>query len=358
MIELPYGSLMVRGKSPSCEICWKGGKLVIFITGICPRYSSCFYCTISPEKRGKDIILADEVEVKEEKDVLREANLIDAEGAGITGGEPSLVMDRVCRYIKILKEKFGRDFDIHLYTNSIGIDLVSLRRLESVGLDEIRFHSWQERDWQKIRLALDFNFRVGAEMPAIPERAYEKRLIELAGFLDSVGAHFLNLNELEFSEGNRYDLISRGYNVRDDSGIAVFGSKEVARKVLKYVEEETGILGYFCSAEVKELQVLNRWRRRARNVVKPYQRITDQGTLVFGIIKGSRSELLALRELLEGKGLYHLELEDMELRVPPDILLEMRSMLLSKGLNAEIVEIAPLDSYFEISRNPIVKNDS
>jgi len=358
MIELPYGSLMVRGKSPSCEICWRGGKLVIFVTGLCSRYSTCFYCTISPEKRGKDWVFADEIKVKDEAEILREARLIEAEGAGITGGEPSLVIDRVCRYVKILKENFGKEFDVHLYTNSVGIDLDSLKVLESAGLDEIRFHTWLEKDWEKIRLAMDFNFRVGAEMPAIPERMYERKLIELAEFLDSIGAHFLNINELEFSEGNRSNLLSKGYGVRTDSGIAVFGSKEVARKVLEYVEKETGIVGYFCSAEVKELQVLNRWRRRAKNVVKPYQRVTEQGTLVFGVIRGARSELLEFKELLEKVRSCPFELSENELLVPPEILLEVRSMLLSKELDGEIVEIAPLDCPFEISRHPIVRNGS
>jgi len=358
MIELPYGSFMVRGKSPSCEICWKGGKLVIFITGLCSRYSTCFYCTISPEKRGKDWVFADEIKVREEADVLREARLIEAEGAGITGGEPTLVIDRVCRYVKILRENFGKGFDIHLYTNSVGIDSDSLRRLESAGLDEIRFHTWHKKDWEKIRLALDFNFRVGAEMPAIPEKTYERKLMELAIFLDSIGAHFLNINELEFSEGNRSNLLSKGYSVRTDSGVAVYGSKAVARKVLEYIEKETGILGYFCSAEIKEMQVLNRWRRRAKNVAKPYQHVTDQGTLVFGVIRGSVSKILEVKELLEQVGSCPFELSCEELLVPSDILLKMRPILLSKGLVGEIVETAPLDSPFEISRHPIMKSES
>ncbi|HDD69250.1 MAG TPA: radical SAM protein, partial [Candidatus Korarchaeota archaeon] len=337
MIELPYGSLMVRGKSPSCEICWKGGKLVLFVTGLCPLYSSCFYCTISPEKRGRDLVFADEMEVKGEKDVLREARLIEAEGAGITGGEPTLVMERVCRYIRILKENFGREFDIHLYTNSVGIDLNGLKRLDSAGLDEIRFHTWKEGDWEKIRLAVDFNFRVGAEMPAIPGRAYERKLIKLARFLDSIGAYFLNLNELEFSDGNRLELLSRGYHVRSNSGVAVSGSKEAARRVLSYIERETGILGYFCSADVKELQVLNRWRRRAKNVAKPYQCVTDQGTLLFGVIRGDSNQLLEVKGILEEQG-YPLEFNEDELLVPADLVLEMQAILASRGLTADIVE--------------------
>ncbi len=358
MIELPYGSLMVRGKSPSCEICWRGGKLVLFATGLCPRYSTCFYCTISSERRGKDWVFADEIRVHDESDFLREARLIDAEGAGITGGEPSLVIDRVCRYIRVLKENFGKKFDVHLYTNSAGINPKSLGKLESAGLNEIRFHTWQRKDWEKIRHALNFNFRVGAEMPSIPERVYEKRLMKLTKFLDSIGAHFLNINELEFSEGNRTILLSRGYGVRINSGVAVSGSKETAKRVLDYIERETGLLGYFCSAEVKEVQVLNRWRRRAKNVAKPYQRITDQGTIMFGVIRGNLSKLLEFKSFLEKMGLYSFELRGKELLVPPYIVFENKSLLLSKELEGEIIEMAPLDAPFEISRRPIVKNKS
>ncbi|HIE24213.1 MAG TPA: radical SAM protein [Candidatus Korarchaeota archaeon] len=354
MIELPYNSLMVRGKSPSCEICWRGGKLVIFITGMCTRYSDCFYCTISLKKRESDVIYVDESLVKDENDVLRESRLIEAEGAGITGGEPSLVVDRVCRYIGILKENFGKGFDIHLYTNSVGIDQSSLKKLASAGLDEIRFHTWDKEDWQKMRLALDFGFRVGAEMPVIPEKVYEKKLIELVDFLDAVGADFLNLNELEFSDGNRSELISRGYKVRDDSGIAVSSSRETAIRILKYLEEKTGILGYFCSADVKELQVLNRWRRRARNVARSYQQITDQGTLLYGVISGDLAKLLKFKQILKEERC-SFEISGGELLVPPEIIVEMKSMIKSMGLKGEIVEIAPIDRYFEISRTPIVK---
>ena len=83
MRRLAHGALAVRGRSHSCDLCLRGSKLVLFITGICPRYGECFYCTIGPGRRGRDIVLADEIEVRSDDDVLWEARAIGAEGAGI-----------------------------------------------------------------------------------------------------------------------------------------------------------------------------------------------------------------------------------------------------------------------------------
>ena len=73
------------GKLPKgCQLCVKGEKLVLFITGLCPR--NCFYCPISDQKYKKDVIYADEWLVKKEEEIIEEARLIGAKGAGIKAG--------------------------------------------------------------------------------------------------------------------------------------------------------------------------------------------------------------------------------------------------------------------------------
>ena len=81
--------------SPGCEMCADGSKLVVLITGKCD--TKCFYCPLSFEKGGKDRIFADEWELTNEKDtekLIREAEYIEASGAGITGGDPLIVWKR------------------------------------------------------------------------------------------------------------------------------------------------------------------------------------------------------------------------------------------------------------------------
>ena len=58
--------------------------------------------------------------------LLEEARLTRACGAGITGGDPLMDLDRCVDYITLLKKEFGKRFHIHLYTP---LKLVSMSRL-------------------------------------------------------------------------------------------------------------------------------------------------------------------------------------------------------------------------------------
>jgi len=343
--ELRFGALRVRGWSRGCDICWRGGKLVLFVTGACPMYGECAYCTISSWRR-RDIVMADEVLVEGEEDLLREARAIDAEGAGVTGGEPTLVPERVARFVSVLKE-WRSDFHVHVYTNGWRLDEEVAALWSEAGVDEVRLHSWDREVWERLRIVLDHGMEAGAEMPAIPGR--EERLKELAERLDSMGAGFINLNELEFSEANRETLLAMGFRPREDSEVAVCGSRETAAAVLEFVERETGIMGYFCPAEQKEYQMWMRWRRRAPNVAEPYEEPTEDGTLIFGRIRGPRSSLEELAEELAASGV-PLRLEDGELLVPPEVLLEIIGEFAE--LEAELVEVAPTDDRKELSVYP------
>src|SRR5574341_2335547 len=97
-----------------CRLCYKGAKMVLFVTGVCGR--GCFYGPVSNKRRGKDVIFANERRVEKNEDILEEAVSMEALGTGITGGEPLLRLDRVVRYIKLLKNRFGVSHHIHLYT--------------------------------------------------------------------------------------------------------------------------------------------------------------------------------------------------------------------------------------------------
>ena len=114
--------------------------MVVLVTGLCS--TKCFYCPISFKKGGTDRIFADEWELDNERDtekLIREAENIDATGAGITGGDPLLVWQRVKTYITLLKETFGEKFHIHLYTSALK-NADHLSDLVAAGLDEVRFH--------------------------------------------------------------------------------------------------------------------------------------------------------------------------------------------------------------------------
>ena len=175
-----YSWKSTKGKLPKgCRLCAQGRKLVLFVTGICRQ--KCFFCPISEKKSGKDFVYANEWKVSSEKDVVEEAKLTKASGAGITGGDPLARLAKTVRYIRLLKRKFGRKFHIHLYTPLILVNLAKLKMLYDSGLDEIRFHPNidDKKSWQKLLLARKFNWSIGVEIPVIPGREQQTKQLVL-----------------------------------------------------------------------------------------------------------------------------------------------------------------------------------
>ncbi len=128
-----YSNFLTDG----CLCCREGAKMVLFVTGLCQR--DCFFCPLSEDRKNRDVIFANERAVYSDADVLEEARSMDAEGTGITGGEPLLELKKTVHYIRLLKEEFGKTHHIHLYTSTAPNDSY-LKELAEAGLDEIRFH--------------------------------------------------------------------------------------------------------------------------------------------------------------------------------------------------------------------------
>lgn len=294
---LPRGSL-VRGALPrGCVLCQRGAKLVLLVTGRCA--AGCYYCPLSAEKAQRDVVFADELRVRRPGDILLEAGLIDAGGTGITGGDPLCAPGRTMRYIRMLKRRFGRRHHIHLYTSG-RFPAAYIGRLAEAGLDEIRFHpapaTWSRFERTRIapmiRAAKDAGMEAGAEVPAIP--GAERDLLALARSLESAGSDFLNINELEYSQTNFRRLNARGFSVRDDVSAGVLGSEGMAQRVVEVFEGEMAI--HYCSSGFKDgVQLRRRIMRRARNVARPFDVVTHDGTLLKGIIEGPPSILGRIR---------------------------------------------------------------
>ncbi len=285
-IERREGGSVYRGTLPKgCVLCAQGAKMVLLVTGRCS--SSCFYCPLSEYKMGRDVVYADEMPVEKDDDIIYEGKMIDALGTGITGGDPLVVFNRTLHYIDLLKEKFGEKHHIHLYTASGNMEAYKI--LAEHGLDEIRIHPPPEV-WGKIEntiygkrimWAVKTDMDVGVEVPAIP--GYEEGLIHLIRFSSEAGVKFVNLNELEFSETNAEEMLKRGFDVKSDVSSAAKGSEELAVKIVKNVD--VPITVHYCSSSFKDaVQMKNRIKRRAKNVAKDYEVITEEGTLILGVI--------------------------------------------------------------------------
>jgi pyruvate formate-lyase activating enzyme-like uncharacterized protein len=169
-----------------------------------------------------------------------------------------------------------------------------LSGLAEAGLDEIRFHIPQSQWKQKSGKHLEFikkailtepEMDVGVELPALPGE-YDS-LVNVSQKLDELGAAFLNLNELEFSETNWQQLRKQGYDVRDDVSAGVAGSEKLAQKLVKFAERSKFNMSvHYCSASFKDrIQLRNRLLRRAENTKKPFDIVTEEGMFIRGVIE-------------------------------------------------------------------------
>ncbi len=361
------GSKHVGVLPMGCMQCREGAKLVLFITGLCDK--ECFYCPVSRDKMYRDVMFANERAIHPGKwdDLLDECNLIGAKGAGITGGDPMVVPERVIEVLKVLKAEYGHHFHTHLYT-SCAFDTKWIAQLKTAGLDEIRFHpdsrdyANMEKSWHHAAIteALRVGLTTTIEIPCIPGKADD--IIAMAKYLEAAGAHGLNMNELEFSDPNIANLKRFGYQPADDESQRVAGSRETAQLVLD-AWKKTGskFTVHFCSSPYKDaIQLMQRFRRRADRTQRPFEEQTEEGTLVFGVLrpKDITAPLGDLAERLRTE--YEVPIDWVavvgdHIETAPAVVEELaeEGELDALGCKAWLSEVHPTADRLEVERTPL-----
>ena len=367
------GSRHLGALPMGCIQCREGAKLVLFVTGLCDK--ECFYCPVSREKMYRDVMFANERPIHPGKweDLLDECDLIGAKGAGITGGDPMMVPERVVEVLRLLKGAFGPQFHTHLYT-SCAFDTAWIPRLREAGLDEIRFHpdvrdyarmpeSWHHK---AIQVALEAGLTVTVEVPCIPGR--ERELLALAEYCESAGCAGLNLNELEFSDPNIANLKRFGYQPANDETQSVAGSRDTALSVLAAWKARPARSGrfavHFCSSPYKDaIQLMQRLRRRASRVRRPFDEVTEEGTIVFGVLQPTSASPGEVAERLRAEFEVPAELLVVvgdRLETDPAVAEELASepgLLEELGVRAWLSEVYPTADRLEVERTPLPQPD-
>ncbi len=363
-MQLSAGNSLYIGSLPTgCQQCIEGAKLVFFITGLCHR--RCFYCPLSRDRQYVDVMFADEVPVRDWLDVLLEGRAIDSKGAGITGGDPLLVVKRVVRFVKLLKSFFGSGYHIHLYTPGLYASRSTIKMLAEAGVDELRFHVHKLEELEKLRFSLEAGMATGVEVPAIPGSL--SFLKSLAKKLEDIcGECFLNINELEFSETNYMKLLQRGFQLKEGSMAAVEGSEETAVKLLEWAEEEgLSISIHYCPSSLKDrVQTKRRLQRRMVNVKHPSEEVFNPPLLrrLEVLLNASKLEARSAKRLLVKSGVvspWQCRLEfrgsHVKLVLPPKTplhtvksalsldSLEVRNVVVHPTYNRLLVEAEPID---------------
>jgi len=305
-----YHSFAAGTLTKGCQQCVKGEKLVLFVTGLCSQ--RCEFCPISDMKLYKDVIYANERPIHNINNILDEAKISRAKGAGITGGDPLMKVERVAEYITALKNAFGKKFHTHLYTPLNLVNEKNLKILADAGLDEIRFHPELDKKWQwpRILLAKKFRWNVGVEIPALPKR--EADIKTLIAFINGK-IDFLNINELELAD-NAVWRKAKSVRTKDNISYAIDGSDSLAKRLADH-SASLGVRTHYCTCKLKDaVQLATRVKRRAKMASLPTDKKMSDGMLLRGAIYlnelkpgfGYRKALYALSESDKGKILKQL----------------------------------------------------
>jgi len=287
-----------EGEADGCLQCMEGRKLVLFVTGRC--HWKCDYCPLSNTRRESATMYANERACTTMDEVIEEARAMDASGTGITGGDPMMDKEASLAAIRALKGAFGDRHHIHLYT-SLPVESAVIDDLSDAGLDELRFHPL-DLDLSRYRSALAAasasGMAVGIELPAMPDQRQE--MFALIETLRNTDVDFLNLNELELTVGNDEQMAVRGFNLGVASPAGAEGSLELAKDLKSRIiaagagevdpfdgerREPYGFHLKVCTASYKDAgQLRARFRRRAEHTLRPHEALTEDDTLVFGVI--------------------------------------------------------------------------
>ena len=324
--------------------------MVLLVTGKCGE--SCYYCPLSEAKKGKDVVYANELLVKDDQDVIGEAEAIGAKGTGITGGDPLMAMERTLRYMRLLKERFGPGHHIHLYTATV--DRQKYLRLQEAGLDELRIHPpielWLRLEGLGLADALEgLDMKVGFEVPVIPGDL--EGLLSICRHAADLGLDFVNLNELEVSETNCQALLGRGFHARSDVSSAMQGSMETAWQVMEEMGDLVPV--HFCSSSFKDqVQLRERLKRRAKRTARPMDLITSEGMVLLGVIETDDLEgaVRSLEEQEVPPELFYLDEKRKRLEVASWVLEDLASVL---PFRCYLVEEYPTADRLEVERQPL-----
>lgn len=318
-----------KNLSEGCRLCYQGAKLVLFITGRCDR--DCWYCPLSEERKNMDVIFANDQKITTPEEAIPEAEVMDALGTGVTGGEPLLELDRVVEFCTHLKKHFGPLHHIHLYTGHAPTvtELAALRPC----VDEIRMHPPHE-EWSSIMDskfpasiadAKHMGFSVGVEVPSL------QGLRHFFPLLDSLD--FLNINQLEWGDSCADAMRARKLEPENPLCNAIKGSTKWAGEINGHPKV------HYCTSTFKDsVQLRERLKRIAMNSARPFDTITDDGTIMYGSMD-PKDDLEIILPCLKA-GSYYEAMEDGTIELDWQ---QMRKVPRKFGGERKIIERYPND---------------
>lgn len=277
-------SVYINSISFACLECRKGDKSKTFFYSLsCNR--NCYFCSNQNQENYEENV-RNRRNIKAEFDDIK--NYENLQAIAVTGGEPLMNPEEVYSFFRYVNKKAS---NIHkrLYTNGDYINEKILKKLQSVGLNEIRFSLKPEdferygRIIEKLSLSKKYIKDVMVEMPVIPNTLSEMKVF--LSELENIKIYGINLLEFLFPWINPEEYKKRGFKIKSRpyevlysytyaGGLPVSGSEEECLELLLFALENKFKIGvHYCSLENKLTSQI--YNQNANVKLMPYEVFSD-----------------------------------------------------------------------------------
>lgn len=298
-----HSKVDVTNLSRGCQLCGEGQWSCLFINNRCN--GKCFYCPTGQTDLARpetNTLIFDEPETYVE--YIRKFGF---KGVSISGGEPLISFDKSVAFIKAVKDAFGEEVYVWLYTNGILLTPEKVAALKQAGLNEMRFDiGATDYKTDKLRLAVGQIPVVTVEIPAVPQE--EELLKQKIRELKNLGVSHLNFHQMRLTPYNFNQLIEHGYTYTHGEKVTVIESELTALRLIQYVLDEGIDLPInYCSFVYKNRHQKSANRKKhAPYVVYPWESITENGYMrnLYAVADASMHEQVLTQfaaEIASGK---------------------------------------------------------
>ncbi len=287
--------------SPGCIICGEGTWSCMYINGLCTAH--CFFCP-QDRKMKKERLPSIEngIIFTKPRDYVNFLEKFGFKGVGFSGGEPSLIFEKLLAFIRQIRLRFKDKMYLWIYTNGDLITPDKVRLLKKTGLNEIRFNiSSGGYGLHCLELALGSIDNVTVEIPVIPED-FEIVKKSLSRMRD-MGVKYLNLHQLNTTNFNYKNYINRNYTFLHQPLVSIVESELTALKLFQYALDKKIMLSLnYCSSSYKHRFQSKGARMRAAPFVREnFEEVTPAGYIRSFSLQESPQNLKRFISFFKGK---------------------------------------------------------
>lgn len=289
--------------SPGCRLCGEGQWSCLFINNLCN--GKCFYCPTQQTDMARpetNTLIFDEPQSY--VDYIRKFGF---KGVSISGGEPLISFDKSLAFVQAVKQAFGSEVYVWLYTNGILLTPDKVEAFKNAGLDEMRFDiGATDYHTDRLKLAVGHIPTVTVEIPAVPQ---EEEMLKLKiRELKNLGVSHLNFHQIRLTPYNFGQLIEHDYTYTHGEKITVIDSELTALRLIRFtLDEHIDLPVNYCSFVYKNRHQKSANRQKhAPIVVYPWENITENGFMrnVFARVSAAKREAVQVEfagELTSGR---------------------------------------------------------